>query len=414
MEKTTLKEETSSQEVLFRRLVDEFPSTTYATFGLYRYPAKFIPQVIAYVLKKYTCPGMSVFDPFAGYGTVGVVAKIYGNDYELWDLNPMLKNLHEVAIMDPVVMADFDSLISKMESSEQSFVPQWSNLHYWFPQEVLPFLFKVWGFYHYLEDKPTKRLLLIPLMKATRSLSYNDAQRQKLSRSPIVMERVSSLLTRNWQDLFFKAMRNNLSDVQEKLEEYSQLRPKPVKVIVKAGVDALSIDLEDERDVLVTSPPYLQAQEYIRASKMDLFWLGYPETKIKELSKMEIPYRAISPCAVHSETYKWWYDQLQNEPRMRSVLERYFWGVLGALTRLQSKIRSYLCLFVGSANIRGRQVPIDRIFTEHFSALGWTHEVTLIDTIVSRVMFSYGKNPATGLTDNRMRKEYLVVLRREG
>jgi hypothetical protein len=32
----------SKQAVIFRNLMPEIPSTTYATFGLYKYPAKFI------------------------------------------------------------------------------------------------------------------------------------------------------------------------------------------------------------------------------------------------------------------------------------------------------------------------------------------------------------------------------------
>ncbi|MEM1696626.1 MAG: DNA methyltransferase [Desulfurococcaceae archaeon] len=59
------------REVLFRDLV-KLPSTTYATHGLYMYPAKFIPQVVRYAVEKYTEPGDWVFDPFAGYGTVVV------------------------------------------------------------------------------------------------------------------------------------------------------------------------------------------------------------------------------------------------------------------------------------------------------------------------------------------------------
>ena len=92
-----LVDEAKEQPVSFRRLVRNIPSTTYATFGLYRYPAKFIPQVIAYVMGEYASRGMTVFDPFAGYGTTGIVAKVYGHDYELWDLNPLLETLHRVA-----------------------------------------------------------------------------------------------------------------------------------------------------------------------------------------------------------------------------------------------------------------------------------------------------------------------------
>jgi DNA modification methylase len=54
--------------ILFRNIIPEIPSTTYSTFSIYKYPAKFIPQVIAFVLKRYGAPGMKIFDPFAGMG----------------------------------------------------------------------------------------------------------------------------------------------------------------------------------------------------------------------------------------------------------------------------------------------------------------------------------------------------------
>lgn len=168
------------KEVLFRKLVPEIPSTTYATFGLYRYPAKFIPQVIAYVLKNYARSGMSVFDPFAGYGTMGIVARVYGHDYEMWDLNPILEYLHNVATMDFIPEIDVITLVSQMATCQKEFVPDWSNLNYWYPQEFLPFLSKVWGFYHTLDDEQVKRVLLIPLLKATRYFSYNDERVHKL------------------------------------------------------------------------------------------------------------------------------------------------------------------------------------------------------------------------------------------
>ncbi len=110
----------NKQAVIFRELMPEIPSTTYATFGLYKYPAKFIPQVIAYALKAYGRPGMSVIDPFAGYGTVGTVARLCGHDYELWDLNPLLKYLHSVSIMHPIEI-DSDALVRDIKYPENLF-----------------------------------------------------------------------------------------------------------------------------------------------------------------------------------------------------------------------------------------------------------------------------------------------------
>ena len=43
-----------------------------------------------------------MLDPFAGYGTVGTVARTQGNLYEMWDLNPLdVLTFHALSIMQP-------------------------------------------------------------------------------------------------------------------------------------------------------------------------------------------------------------------------------------------------------------------------------------------------------------------------
>ena len=288
--------------MVFRDLVPEIPSTTYATFGLYKYPAKFIPQVIAYALKTYASPGTSVLDPFAGYGTVGAVARIYGHDYELWDLNPLLERLHAVAVAPPPVV-DAAALVDEMRAYRSPFVPDWPNAAYWYPEAFMPMLSEAWGFFHSLEDEYLRRALLIPLMKTTRYFSYNDERRQKLSRSNIARERTEKLEREDWRDAFYRRVQAGVEHVLAAQKEYAKLGPKPVRSTVRAGVDGLATTPETGHGVLITSPPYLQAQEYIRASKMDLFWLGHSAAEVRELGKREFPYQDVPEIPVHSETY---------------------------------------------------------------------------------------------------------------
>lgn len=399
------------KEVCFRKIVKTIPSTTYATFALYRYPAKFIPQVIAYVLERYAPQGSKIFDPFAGYGTVGVVSRIYGYDYELWDLNPLLEVLHKVATLE-LGEINIDKLLVEMSNFNGEFKPSWSKLSYWFAEEFLPFLFRVWGFYHSMDDDYNKFILTIPLLKVTRYFSYDDMQRMKLSKSPKSKKRVEKLLKSDWKKEFLKTLREELVKLRERLREYWLLNPKPVKAIIKSGMDALNEGLKEERDILITSPPYLQSQEYIRQAKLDLFWLGYSEETVKRLSGLEIPYRSVPPFPVHSETFKRFRDRI-SEKHLLKLFDKYFYGVLGALTRLSEKINSYLFVFVGRASMRGKPVPIDHIIAEHFTSLGWKYEGILADKIVARQMFRYGVNPATEIKDARTSTENLVILRRK-
>ncbi len=397
------------EQVAFRDLID-FPSTTYAAFGLYRYPAKFIPQVIAYVLKNYAHAGAKVFDPFAGYGTVGVVSRLYDCDYELWDLNPIIEVLHRVTMLEPREIP-VKELIEKMVSSEEEFVPDWSKFGYWFPPEFVPTLTRAWGFYHSLDDEYTRLLLTIPLLRASRKFSFDDMGRMKLSRSPKSKERIGHLIAGDWKTRFYETVRLETKNVLQRLKEYQSLAPKMTKSVVKGGIDTLTAGLEEEKDILITSPPYLQSQEYIRQAKMDLFWLGHSETEIKKLSTLEIPYRNVPPTPVKSATFSAIRREI-GEERIKKVYDRYFYGILGALSRLQEKIASRLFLFVGRSSLRGRSIPIDSIFAEHFTQMGWVHEKTLIDTIVARRVFSYGVNPATNIEDKRTATENLVILRR--
>jgi hypothetical protein len=394
--------------ILFRNTVPEIPTTTYGTFAIYKYPAKFIPQVIAYVLKKYAKPGMRIFDPFAGYGTVGIVSRIYGYEYELWDLNPIIDVIHETAIMKPPRITIMD-LLKELKNSKEEFIPKWSNLNYWFPEEFIPLLSKAWGFVHSL-DSETKYILLIPLINVTRYFSYGDEKVHKLYKSKYSRKKVEELLKKDWKRKFYNMLEKEIHILLRKIWEYNRLKPKEVNYKIKSGIDTLETKLDQDVNILITSPPYLQAQEYIRSTKLELFWLGYDENYIRSLSKKEIPYRSVNKIKIYSEKYYEFRNKIK-EDHLKVLYDRYFHAILNAFSSLGKNVTNYMCIFVGPAKIRTTSIPIDDIIVEHLQEFGWSHEVTFIDTIVSRVMFESKVNPASGEKDSRIKTEHLVVLK---
>lgn len=404
--------------VSFRNLVPEIPSTTYAAFGLYRYPAKFIPQIIAFIIKNYAHSNTNIIDPFAGSGTTGLVSRMYGVDYEIWDLNPITQLLHNVGVMTPKKI-DAEKMVEQIMSFKIPFTPKWSKVAYWHPSKVIPLLSRTWGFYHQNKDEELKKLILIPLLKITRKYSYNDQQRQKLSRSPMSIKKADELVgVNNWTSSYKNLLIKEINTINKKLKEYKDMQiGKKSNGIVKAGIDSIdesskSFNRTKKWNFLITSPPYLQAQEYIRNSKLDLFWLGYNENEIRQLSKKELPYRAVEEIKILSPLYHEYKNKIK-ESHLLKMYERYFHGVLGTLTNLSHNISDYLFLFVGPASVRSIPIPIDKIFKEHFENSGWVHEKTYIDSIVSRVMFRSDINPASGLKDNRILSEQLVILRKK-
>ncbi len=400
---------TNKVPILFRNTIPEIPSTTYGTFGIYKYPAKFIPQVVAYALKEYAKSGMKIFDPFAGYGTVGIVSRVYGYDYELWDLNPIINTIHNTAIMNAPKIDIFE-LMKEIKNSQHEFIPKWSNLNYWFPEDFLPILSKSWGFAHSLEDE-TRYTILIPLMNITKYFSYDDEKVHKLYKSRYSKKKIEELLKNDWKPLFYKMLEKEICKLLNKIWEYKRLAPKQVEYRIRSGIDTLETKLDQNVNILITSPPYLQAQEYIRSTKLELFWLGYEESYIRELSRKEIPYRSTKQIKIFSEKYYEFREKIKEE-HLRNLYDRYFHDILNAFAVLGENVTDYLCIFVGPAKIRTTSIPIDDIIIEHLKEFGWKHEVTFIDKIVSRVMFESKINPASGEEDSRIKTEHLIVMKK--
>ncbi len=184
--------------------------------SIYKYPAKFIPQVVAYALKKVGVPGSTVFDSFAGCGTVGLVARIYVYNYELWDLNPLLNLIYDTAIM-PSPQISISKLLEEMRNSTKEFVPDWSNLDYWFPEEFLPMISMAWGFVHSLGND-SKKAIAIPLLKTTRYFSYADEKVHKLYKSKFSKDKIDRLLEADWESQFYQKLATEMQTLRHKIK----------------------------------------------------------------------------------------------------------------------------------------------------------------------------------------------------
>ncbi|PVU69797.1 cytosine methylase [Sulfolobales archaeon SCGC AB-777_K20] len=388
--------------VLFRNLVKL--RTNYATHDLYPYPAKFIPNVVRYFIEAYTKPGETLFDPFAGSGTVAIEAEITGRNYILWDLNPIIEILVKAEtwkdeVSEKIFEIDFNY--------SKNFIPKWENLGYWHPKEFIDQLAKLWAYYH---DHPNP-LVAIPLFKITKYFSYAELEFPKLYKSKVAIERVNELLKSNWKEIMRDMYWKEVEKVIRKVKEFQSLCKCVSSGKVYGGIDVMS-ESPPNVDAVITSPPYLQAQEYIRTFKIELYWLGYDDNKIKELSRKEIPYNKPPNVEIRSKTFKEYLDKIK-EFGNKSVIDiyvtyfrslAYFFGKVNART---------LGIFVGPVKVRTLRVPIDEILKEHLESLGWKHEATFIDKIVSRRIKEVEKNPATKLEDERTPTEHLLIMKKE-
>jgi len=404
------------EPISYREEVPEIPHSGYPTHGIHYYPARFIPQIVRYHLTRTTVVGDCVLDPFAGSGTVGVEAFVNNRKCVLFDINPILNHLIQVKCLaihqaeDSHLRDEIGHTLRAVRQETALYLPQWRNLEYWHPSEFVPYLGRLWHYVHCVSDSPVKVILEFAALRVTRFLSFAARDVPKLFKSKRRTAEIAVLLKSDWRTLANETFRKACIDYFRMCVELGFLvgRREP-EIESFGGVDSYSHPIP-ERDyaAIITSPPYLQAQEYIRSSKLDLYWLGYSEEEVRRLSQLEIPYRKAAGV-VSTPTL----DQLRNkinEERFVATLDAYFWYVCKTLERCSSRLirGGHLCIFVGSPAVRGQVVPIWRILGEYLSERGWRVERVLVDRIKARKLFSGRQN----LNPDGMDREFMLVLRK--
>ncbi|MEM0135342.1 MAG: DNA methyltransferase [Thermoplasmatales archaeon] len=394
----------TKSKISFRRLVKSVPSTTYASHGMYYYPAKFIPQVVRWAIERYTSAGDSIIDPFAGSGTVCVEALITGRNATCIDLTPMLKYLIDGKTYRSPLLEELLDKAKKIIKSETEYTPKWSKITYWYPPEIYQILSKMWGGYQENEHP----LLLLSLLKVSRRFSYGDSQVPKLFKSKRKEMEITSLMNTDYSTTIHKYFVESVKQMYNYSKEFTKLY-KGGKINLLADTDMVNYNLDAEYDLLITSPPYGQAHEYIRSVKLELGWLGYDDQKIRELGKHEIPYnRDVPDIEIHSKTLEMYLQTIDG--KIRKYATTYFKSVLYILDKCLRALKpsGTAAIFVGNATFSGVEFPFHDIFREHFESNGFQFELLLEDEIVGRRLFRGRKN----LSPNGMGFEYLLIMRK--
>ncbi len=400
------------QLISFRELVPEIKDTGYLTHAIFYYPAKFIPHVVRYALKSFTKEGDWVVDPFAGSGTVGVESYVCKRNAFLLDLNPLLNYMIPLKVRTEKEQLREDRLghmLDGLEKSRYHFTPAWSNIAYWYPPEMLEVLSRYWGFIKSRECNTYTAIIESALLKMSKHFSYAEHRTPKLFRSKGKREYVEELLQTDWEEKLKRMIRGHSLETLRNLNDFATLTSHHNSCVeFESGVDSSYYLFQREFDALITSPPYLQAQEYMRTVKMELFWLGYNDEEIRGLSRLEIPYRKADRVIQTPTLEKIRAELTRND--LVKLLDSYFCHTINALENAMNQLKAdaTACIFIGNPLIDGIKVEIWRILMEYFTDNGYFFENLYEDRIKNRQLFGTRKNK----NPDGMKSEFLLILRK--
>ena len=148
----------------------------------------------------------------------------------MWELNPIINVIHKTATMKNIKLNVFN-LLKELRKSSYEFIPNWSNLNYWFPKE----------FISVLSDDEIKYIFLIPLIKTTKYFSYCDEKLHKLYKSKYSKRKIEKLLKEDWENQFY----------------YNLLKPKEVNYKIKSGINTIEEKLDSEVNISLLHHPLI-------------------------------------------------------------------------------------------------------------------------------------------------------------
>ncbi|HEV3384712.1 MAG TPA: hypothetical protein VG097_07845 [Gemmata sp.] len=186
---------------------------------------------------------------------------------------------------------------------------------------------------------------------------------------------------------------------------------------VKRG-DARSLDIEDSSiDYVLTSPPYLNAIDYMRCSKFSLVWMGYNVSEIRQIRSESVGTETLSEQALETEWVMSLIKQLKLKPalsaRNLALLAKYICDMGQALSEVSRVLRvgGKAVYVVGDNTVRGTFIRNSSIVIAIAEKHGLTFHSRQSRTLPAnrRYMPPPKGDGSTATMDARMRREVVLV-----
>jgi len=235
--------------------------------------------------------------------------------------------------------------------------------------------------------------------------------------------------------LFRKAVKRNIERMQE-LWSVSD-RTRSSKTVQVVGSDARNLTrspyigkgrldttqsrplMDNSIGMVITSPPYINAQKYTRTTKFELWWLELIKESAEALGNFDrqligterVPYdEYVEITAVGNTTADALLQQIFDIESLRAgIVSKYFNDMRLALREVKRVLRpeGYCILVVGNNAIFKQVIPNNQILAEMAQEEGFELEAMLVDKIRSRGLITKRHETASMIAD-----EWIILLRK--
>jgi len=352
--------------------------TVYEAVGrhpIHPFPARMAPGIALDALGD-RATALRVLDPMAGSGTVLAVARTRGHHAIGVDVDPLAVLLARVwtrTVNAKRVRKKAQDVLRRATSefrliSVGDAYPVDSDretrqfVRYWFDGYARRQLTTLAGAIRRVRDATTRDVLWC---------GFSRLIITKQAGASLAMDLAHSRPHRKFKHSPLKPLTRFLGAVETVIRNCPQPNAKRIgpKSSVKRG-DARALSIQSSSiDLVLTSPPYLNAIDYMRCSKFSLVWMGYKVGELRSIRAGCVGTEAASRQAVSAA----WIQSLLSglslkgtlSTREQGLLAQYAWDMDGVLSETSRVLRigGRAVYVVGDSLSRGKFIPNSKILT---------------------------------------------------
>ncbi len=392
---------------------------------MHNYPAMMIPQIARKLLNIYGDNSKILFDPYCGTGTSLVEANLKGINAFGCDLNPLAVLIAKVKTkrldlkLLKITINKFNDFIFQIQYAPQKSIPKqipdFSNINFWFKDDVIKKLGVINHFILNINNKDIKDFFKVAFSETVRESSltrnsefklYRMNEMKRLLFDPDVYKMMQKKLIRNL-DGYTQFYNNTNKSIISEINQYDSTKLIPSK-------------LENNKvDIIITSPPYGDSRTtvaYGQFSRLANQWL-----EIKEAQKIDsILMGGKRNTEIDTFDIKCLDDSVNriisvDKKRALEVIA-FYRDLLVSIENVSKTLKKngYCCYIVGNRRVKGITLPTDKVVAQMFIRNGYKHIKTITRQIPNKRMPK--KNSPTnkiGKLETTMNYEYIVVMKKD-
>ncbi len=244
---------------------------------------KFIPELPRWAIKKYGKSGQTILDPFVGSGTTLVEANLLGFNGLGIDNNPIALLISKVKTT-PLSAIKLKEYTTKLFcfAKESIFIPKFKALDFWFDKPVIDALSRIKSNIDVIDEEDYRNFFLV-------CFSLTVQKTSNCAGGQILTAKRKEYNAKHFQEKdVIESFKQQVEEYSKLILEYSRLVPRNAYSNL-VGNDARDLSKIPDFDLIVTSPPYINAIDYVWANKLRLHWLGFVDDATRlDLSRKEI------------------------------------------------------------------------------------------------------------------------------